>query len=72
MLKHEEDSALLKAYIAEWSKFFTQCNYLPKPFGQLETTLTNKGYSSVQKKNQAEDSIVRKVIKQLERAWMIF
>jgi cullin-5 len=29
----------LKAYIAEWRKFFTQCSYLPMPFGQLETAL---------------------------------
>ena len=61
MLSHEEDSALLKAYIAEWGKFFTQCDYLPKPFGQLETTLTGKAHSTMQKKNQGEESIVRKV-----------
>lgn len=60
VLSHEEDSALLKAYIAEWSKFFTQCDYLPKPFGQLEATLAGKGHQSIQKKNQTEESIVRK------------
>ena len=39
VLSHQEEQALLKAYIAEWRKFFTQCNYLPMPFGQLETAL---------------------------------
>ena len=39
VLSHLEDQALLKAYIAEWRKFFTQCSYLPMPFGQLETSL---------------------------------
>ncbi|ELT89017.1 hypothetical protein CAPTEDRAFT_219953 [Capitella teleta] len=62
VLSHEEDSALLKAYIAEWGKFFTQCDYLPKPFGQLETTLTGKAHSTMQKKNQGEESIVRKLM----------
>jgi len=63
VLQHQEDSALLKAYIAEWSKFFTQCDYLPKPFGQLETSLAGKAHSSVsQKKNPSEESIVRKLM----------
>ena len=61
-MTHEEDSALLKAYIAEWGKFFTQCDYLPKPFGQLETSLAGKAHSTMQKKTQGEESIVRKVI----------
>jgi cullin-5 len=61
VLSHEEDSALLKAYIAEWGKFFTQCDYLPKPFGQLEIALTGKAHTAMQKKNQGEESIVRKV-----------
>lgn len=64
MLTHAEDSSLLKAYIAEWRKFFTQCDYLPKPFGQLETALAGKAHSTMQKKTQGEESIVRKV-----RAW---
>ena len=60
VLSHEEDSSLLKAYIAEWGKFFTQCNYLPKPFGQLEMTLLGKPHNTIQR-NQGEESIVRKV-----------
>jgi len=63
VLSHEEDSALLKAYISEWGKFFTQCDYLPKPFGQLETTLSGKAHSTnIQKKQQGEESIVRKLM----------
>ena len=61
VLSHEDDSSLLKAYIAEWGKFFTQCNYLPKPFGQLEMTLQGKARNNLPKKNQADESIVRKV-----------
>lgn len=62
VLAHQEDQALLKAYIVEWRKFFTQCNYLPMPFGQLETALTGKTTMSAQKKNQNEESIVRKLM----------
>jgi cullin-5 len=31
--------SLLKAYIQEWSKFYEQCEYLPKPFIKIETTI---------------------------------
>nr|CAD7256069.1 unnamed protein product [Timema shepardi] len=47
VLSHQEDQALLKAYIAEWRKFFTQCNYLPTPFRQLETSLAGKTSTSL-------------------------
>lgn len=60
VLAHQEEQALLKAYIAEWRKFFTQCNYLPTPFRQLEAYLAGKTSSSTQKRNQPDD-IVRKV-----------
>ncbi|KAK5650219.1 hypothetical protein RI129_001248 [Pyrocoelia pectoralis] len=69
VLAQREEQALLKAYIAEWRKFFTQCNYLPTPFRQLESALQGKsasGTSNVQasgtKKNQHDDSIVRKLM----------
>jgi len=62
VLSHQEDQALLKAYIAEWRKFFTQCSYLPMPFGQLETSLQGKT-SSIQKTKQNEnESVVRKLM----------
>lgn len=66
VLQHQEDSSLLKAYIAEWGKFFTQCDYLPKPFMQLVTSLAGKPHGSVQqKKTQGEESLVRKVRERL-------
>lgn len=61
VLSHQEDQALLKAYIAEWRKFFTQCNYLPTPFRHLETSLAGKATSSGTKKPVNDESIVRKV-----------
>lgn len=61
VLSHQDDTALLKAYIVEWRKFFTQCDILPKPFCQLEITLMGKQGSN--KKSNVEDSIVRKVSK---------
>lgn len=42
VLAQREEQALLKAYIAEWRKFFTQCNFLPTPFRQLEGALQGK------------------------------
>lgn len=39
VLAQREEQALLKAYIVEWRKFFTQSSYLPLPFRQLETGL---------------------------------
>lgn len=69
VLAQRQEEALLKAYIAEWRKFFTQCNYLPTPFRQLESSLQGKptsGSTNVQgnsnKKGQAEESIVRKLM----------
>ncbi|KAJ8984726.1 hypothetical protein NQ317_004990 [Molorchus minor] len=68
VLAHRQEEALLKAYIAEWRKFFTQCNYLPTPFRQLESSLQGKptyGNSNVQnsgKKAPADESIVRKLM----------
>lgn len=49
VLQHNEESALLKAYIAEWTKYFTQCDYLPKPFQAMEMEGTN---NKPKKRNQ--------------------
>ncbi|XP_037804406.1 cullin-5-like isoform X1 [Penaeus monodon] len=62
VLDQHEDQALLKAYISEWRKFFQQCNYLPLPFNQLESALAGKTTTSVSKKVQNDDSIVRKLM----------
>lgn len=61
-MAHQEDQALLKAYITEWRKFFTQCNYLPTPFRQLENSLVGKQSNASKKFNSEKDSVVRKVI----------
>lgn len=68
VLSHRQEEALLKAYISEWRKFFTQCSYLPTPFRQLEISLMGKitpcpstGPSNSSKKND-ESSIVRKLM----------
>ena len=55
---HEEESALLKAYIGEWSKYFTQCDYLPKPFQAMEMEGTN---NKPKKKNQEGNNRVKQV-----------
>ncbi|XP_067278971.1 cullin-5 isoform X1 [Pseudorasbora parva] len=60
VLSHQDDTALLKAYIVEWRKFFTQCDILPKPFCKLEITLL--GNQGSNKKSSVEDSIVRKLM----------
>nr|XP_046182557.1 cullin-5-like isoform X8 [Oncorhynchus gorbuscha] len=60
VLSHQDDTALLNAYIVEWRKFFTQCDILPKPFCQLEITLMGK--QGCNKKSNVEDSIVRKLM----------
>lgn len=61
-MSHQEDQALLKAYITEWRKFFTQCDYLPTPFRILENTLVGKPSALGKKSCGADkDSVVRKV-----------
>lgn len=71
VLAQREEQALLKGYIAEWGKFFTQCNYLPTPFRQLEHAISNIAKSSSSNSsnsqyknnnNNNEDSLVRKLM----------
>lgn len=68
VLAERQEEALLKAYIREWRRFFTQCNFLPTPFRQLESSLQGKtsGSSNLQvnntKKNPNDESIVRKLM----------
>jgi len=52
----------LKAYIGEWRTFFDQCDYLPKPFNQVEISLNNNQTSNTPpKKHKNDESDVRKV-----------
>ena len=52
VLSHEDDSVLLKAYIKEWTKYFTQCSYLPLPFQAMETAMA--GSKPTKKANDGE------------------
>ncbi|XP_065226095.1 cullin-5 isoform X2 [Planococcus citri] len=62
VLSHEDDQALLKAYIAEWRKFFAQCDYLPTPFRQVENAnKTNTGFPT-KRSVKDNDTIVRKLM----------
>jgi len=60
VLTHQEDQALLKAYITEWRKFFAQCNYLPTPFRRIESKLGSPLPPDI-KKAHSEESVVRTV-----------
>ncbi|KAJ8027304.1 Cullin-5 [Holothuria leucospilota] len=64
VLHDQDENALLRAYIHEWSKYFTQSTYLPMPFGALEKLLaSNKDSTNNQQKKTTkaeEDSEVRK------------
>ncbi|CAG0916597.1 unnamed protein product [Notodromas monacha] len=67
VLTLQDDQALLKAYIADWRKFFEQCTYLPMPFNSLEvpsnTSTGGKASSTVgSKRNNNDDGVVRKLM----------
>ncbi len=50
-------SSLLKAYIHEWSKFYEQCEYLPKPFVRIETTPTGNNSLNSDKTARNNDQV---------------
>lgn len=58
---HSDDSALLKAYISVWTRFFEQSRYLPEPFGPLEKALENAEIGGTKNKN-GKSNIVRKLM----------
>lgn len=45
-MRHEDDEALLRAYINVWTKFLDQSNYLPHPFSSMESNPSSKSNSS--------------------------
>ncbi len=49
--------SLLKAYIHEWSKFYEQCEYLPKPFVRIEATPTGNSSSNSDKPARNTDQV---------------
>ena len=70
VFKHEDNSTLLRSYIREWSKFFTQCSYLPQPFNTLESNLQGKAGGGSSKRPQNEQSTVQKVVHSLH-SWFL-
>ena len=53
--------SLLKAYIHEWSRFYEQCEYLPKPFVRIETSsngnLSSNSLASLEKSSRNADQV---------------
>ncbi|GIY78425.1 hypothetical protein CDAR_272011 [Caerostris darwini] len=58
----QEDQALLKAYTAEWRKFFTQCTYLPVPFSEIEISLGVKTAYNVKKNTKQGEKDIRRMM----------
>lgn len=56
VLAEREEQALLKAYIVEWRKFFTQSNYLPAPFQHLERAMQGRASTSVRGSSGASNN----------------
>lgn len=56
VLAERDEQALLKAYIVEWRKFFTQSNYLPLPFRHLENSLQGKSTTSNRNNNNTSSN----------------
>ena len=57
ILKHQDDEALLRAYINVWTKFLDQSNYLPHPFVSMEHNPTTKTNTSVGITNNVTNSL---------------
>lgn len=57
ILAQREEQALINAYIVEWRKFFTQSNYLPLPFRQLELSKAQSA-SCLQNANSSNSTAI--------------
>uniref|UniRef100_A0A0R3RZ92 Cullin-5 n=1 Tax=Elaeophora elaphi TaxID=1147741 RepID=A0A0R3RZ92_9BILA len=60
IMQHEEENAILRVYISEWTKFYTQTEYLPKPFSYIseQKNLVLKAKNSVKEPNVVVSSIM--------------
>uniref|UniRef100_A0A915PYA2 Cullin-5 n=1 Tax=Setaria digitata TaxID=48799 RepID=A0A915PYA2_9BILA len=60
IMQHEEENAILRVYISEWTKFYTQTEYLPKPFSYIseQKNLLLKSKNSVKEANVLVSSIM--------------
>eukprot|EP00118_Oscarella_pearsei_P008730 m.46496 g.46496 ORF g.46496 m.46496 type:complete len:786 (+) comp33701_c0_seq2:3-2360(+) len=70
VMANQDDSALLKAYIGEWGRFFAQSQYLPKPYTNVNidpsrSTLTGPiagGSASKDKEKPGGDVLIEKLM----------
>ncbi|VDK66123.1 unnamed protein product [Onchocerca ochengi] len=60
IMQHEEENAILRVYISEWTKFYTQTEYLPKPFSYIseQKNLTLKSKNPVKEAGVMVSSIM--------------
>ena len=61
VMAHQEDQALLRAYIAAWQRFHFQYEYFPLPFRQWEQLHQPEKSSAKIPSKDHENEIVRKV-----------
>lgn len=59
IMQHEEENAILRIYISEWAKFYTQTKYLPKPFSYIseQKNLILKPENSMREANFVVSSV---------------
>ncbi|MCP9262715.1 Cullin-5 [Dirofilaria immitis] len=60
IMQHEEENAILRVYISEWTKFYTQTEYLPKPFSYIseQKNVVLKSKNSVKEASVMVSSIM--------------
>ncbi|TNN11332.1 Cullin-5 [Schistosoma japonicum] len=60
-MRNQDESSLLKSYIAQWNKFSKQSEYLPQPFSPLENYLVGKHLNGPNKRH-LQESTIRKLM----------
>ncbi|CAH8612177.1 unnamed protein product [Schistosoma intercalatum] len=61
VMRNQDESSLLKSYIAQWNKFSKQSEYLPQPFSPLENYLVGKHLNGPNKRH-LQESTIRKLM----------
>uniref|UniRef100_A0A0N5AXF5 Cullin-5 n=1 Tax=Syphacia muris TaxID=451379 RepID=A0A0N5AXF5_9BILA len=59
---HHEENAMLRAYIDEWQKFFSQTEHLPKPFSFIYSSHSNHSSLSRPNRNKNHSSEVTMIM----------
>ncbi|KAL3319873.1 Cullin-5 [Cichlidogyrus casuarinus] len=65
VMANQGESALLRAYINEWTRFYLLTDYLPKPFHPVETHLLTKHTNRHNKTRDFPSSIIRNLMLEL-------